>query len=212
MTVDDKSQGSEYCMLDGSNESQGKESANTAANNVLVKVMMDTGAYRIWIPAATYEGVMEAVESTGAVGKNATIVYMDEDGDRCVLSEKTFVDCASLAKNRFKLWVQKAEGEIQAEKCKKWEKWAEMWAEKKNMWAAKKKSIYMAGYKAGHEAGVLRCGPRRRTCGRRRRRASTWLATKRGTRRACRKGPRSSWVKARARRTPTSRSLLRRRR
>merc|ERR550537_1230893 len=83
---------------------------------------------------------MEAVESTGAAEQNSTIVYMDEDGDRCVLSSKTFVDCAALAKDRFKLWVQKAE------------------AEKKSLWAAhwtaKKKFCFAAGYKAGYEAGL----------------------------------------------------------
>jgi len=154
MTVDNKSQGSEYCMLDGSNESQ--QGKDESANTVLVKLMMDTGAFRIWIPAATYEAVMEAVESTGVAGKNPTILYVDEDGDRCVLSEKTFVDCASLAKNRFKLWVQKADAESE-KKCG-WAEmksmWAAKWAEKKSMWAEKKKNIYMAGYKAGYEAGL----------------------------------------------------------
>merc|ERR1719316_1778812 len=99
---------------------------------------------------------MEAVESTGVAGKSPTILYVDEDGDRRVLSEKTFVDCASLAKNRFKLWVQKADAESE-KKCG-WAEmksmWAAKWAEKKSMWAAKKKLIYVAGYKAGYEAGL----------------------------------------------------------
>merc|ERR550537_1295952 len=89
---------------------------------------------------------MEAVESTGAAEQNSTIVYMDEDGDRCVLSSKTFVDCAALAKDRFKLWVQKAEPEKKAEKC--------AWAEKCEKWAAKKNFCFAAGYKAGYEAGL----------------------------------------------------------
>jgi hypothetical protein len=151
MRVAEESQSSDFCMLEGSNEQKGKEGPNT----ILVKVMVETGAFRIWIPEATYEAVMEAVESTGAAEQNSTIVYMDEDGDRCVLSSKTFVDCAALAKDRFKLWVQKAEPEKKAEK---WAEKCEKWAEKKSLWAAhwtaKKKFCFAAGYKAGYEAGL----------------------------------------------------------
>jgi len=150
MTVDE-TKGSGFCLLESSDESQDK--AQESANTVLVKVMTETGAFRMWLPEATYQAVMRAVKSTGVAGQDSTILYMDEDGDRCVLNPKTFFDCAALAKNRFKLWVQKAEPEK-----KSWEERKSLWAEKKcawaEAWAEKKKLLYVAGYKAGYEVGL----------------------------------------------------------